>query len=116
MLLKILGLIQSDRGEHPLQRFHRCRKGWILVHVDDPRHGIARRAQGLAEEAFGRRRVSLGGGEQKVNRLAYGSLWVPVAERNRFSPSARAGHLGFVASGPAPGFRPRGSPRTPRAT
>ena len=42
---------------------------------------------------------------------AYGFL---VAERNRFSPSARAGHLGFAASGPAPGFRPRGSPRTPR--
>jgi SRSO17 transposase len=43
---------------------------------------------------------------------AYGFL---VAERNRFSPSARAGHLGFVASRPAPDFRPRGSPRTPRA-
>jgi SRSO17 transposase len=42
---------------------------------------------------------------------AYGFL---VAERNRFSPSARAGHLGFVAPGPAPDFRPRGS-RTPRA-
>jgi SRSO17 transposase len=43
---------------------------------------------------------------------AYGFL---VAERNRFSPSARAGHLGFVASGPPPNFRPRGSPRSPRA-
>jgi SRSO17 transposase len=43
---------------------------------------------------------------------AYGFL---VAERNRFSPSARAGHLGFFAPGPAPDFRPRGSPRTPRA-
>jgi SRSO17 transposase len=43
---------------------------------------------------------------------AYGFL---VAERNRFSPSARAGHLGFVAPGPAPDFRPRGAPRTPRA-
>jgi SRSO17 transposase len=43
---------------------------------------------------------------------AYGFL---VAERNRFSPSARAGHLGLVASGPTPDFRPRGSPRTPRA-
>ena len=30
---------------------------------------------------------------------AYGFL---VAERNRFSPSARAGHLGFVAPRPAP--------------
>ncbi len=44
---------------------------------------------------------------------AYGFL---VAERARFSPSARAGHLRFVASGPGPDFRPRGSPRTPRAT
>jgi SRSO17 transposase len=44
---------------------------------------------------------------------AYGFL---VAERNRFSPSARAGHLGFVVPRPAPDFRPRGSPRTPRAT
>jgi SRSO17 transposase len=41
---------------------------------------------------------------------AYGFL---VAERNRFSPSARAGHLGFAASRPAPDFRLRGSPRTP---
>jgi hypothetical protein len=39
-----------------------------------------------------------------------------VAERNRFSPSARAGHLGLVAPKPAEDFRPRGSPRTPRAT
>jgi SRSO17 transposase len=44
---------------------------------------------------------------------AYGFL---VAERTRFSPSARAGHLGFVAPQPAPNFRPRGSPRTPRAS
>jgi len=43
---------------------------------------------------------------------AYGFL---VAERNRFSPSARAGHLGFINPGPAPDFRPRGSPRPPRA-
>jgi SRSO17 transposase len=38
---------------------------------------------------------------------AYGFL---VAERNRFSPSARAGNLGFVAPRPAADFRPRGSP------
>ena len=44
---------------------------------------------------------------------AYGFL---VAERNRFSPSARAGHLGLAAPKPAEDFRPRGSPRTPRAT
>ena len=42
---------------------------------------------------------------------AYGFL---VAERNRFSPSARAGHLGFVTPRTAPDFRPRGSPRSPR--
>jgi SRSO17 transposase len=42
---------------------------------------------------------------------AYGFL---MAERNRFSPSARAGHLGFATLGPAPGFRPRGSPGPPR--
>jgi SRSO17 transposase len=44
---------------------------------------------------------------------AYGFL---VTERNRFSPSARAGHLGFVAEEPAPHFRPRGSPSPPRAS
>jgi SRSO17 transposase len=43
---------------------------------------------------------------------AYGFL---VAERNRFSPSARAGHLGVASPGPVPDFRPRGSPRSPRA-
>jgi SRSO17 transposase len=43
---------------------------------------------------------------------AYGFL---VAERNRFSPSARAGNAGLVAPRPASGFGPRGSPRTSRA-
>jgi SRSO17 transposase len=43
---------------------------------------------------------------------AYGFL---VAERNRFSPSARIGNLGFSTPGPEPDFRPRGSPRTGRA-
>ena len=43
---------------------------------------------------------------------AYGFL---VAERTRFSPSARAGHLGFVASGSAADFYPRGSPGPSRA-
>jgi SRSO17 transposase len=43
---------------------------------------------------------------------AYGFL---VAERTRISPSARAGHLGFVASGPAADFHPRGSPGPSRA-
>jgi SRSO17 transposase len=43
---------------------------------------------------------------------SYGFL---VAERSLFSPSARAGKLGFVSRKPAPDFRPRGSPRSPRA-
>jgi SRSO17 transposase len=37
---------------------------------------------------------------------AYGFL---VAERNRFSPSARVGELGLPIPEPPPGFRPRGS-------
>jgi len=43
---------------------------------------------------------------------AYGFL---VAERNRFSPSARIGNLGLPAPAPPPEFRPRGSPRSSRA-
>ena len=43
---------------------------------------------------------------------AYGFL---VAERNRFFPSARTGNLGLPAPEPPPHFRPRGSPRSPRA-
>ncbi len=43
---------------------------------------------------------------------AYGFL---VAERNRFSPSARAGQLEFPVPRPAPDFRPRASPGPPRA-
>jgi SRSO17 transposase len=43
---------------------------------------------------------------------AYGFL---VAERNLFSPSARAGQLGFVEAKPPPDFRPRGSPGSSRA-
>ena len=41
---------------------------------------------------------------------AYGFL---VAERNRFSPSARTGHLGLPTPEPPPDFRPRGSPCAP---
>ena len=40
---------------------------------------------------------------------AYGFL---VAERNRFSPSARSGALGLSVPEPPPGFRPRGSSPT----
>ena len=43
---------------------------------------------------------------------AYGFL---VAERNRFSPSARAGRLGLSIPEMPPQFRPRGSPGSPRA-
>jgi SRSO17 transposase len=43
---------------------------------------------------------------------AYGFL---VAERNRFSPSARVGHLGLPTPSPPPDYRPRGSPRSSRA-
>lgn len=43
---------------------------------------------------------------------AYGFL---VAERSRFSPSARAGNLGLSAPLPPRGFRPRGSPHSSRA-
>ena len=43
---------------------------------------------------------------------AYGFL---VIERNRFSPSARAGHVRLSTPSPLPNFRPRGSPRPPRA-
>src|SRR5580658_6394518 len=43
---------------------------------------------------------------------AYGFL---ISERNRFSPSARAGYLGLSAPRPQPNFHPRGSPHSPRA-
>jgi SRSO17 transposase len=43
---------------------------------------------------------------------AYGFL---VAERSRFSPSAQVGNLGLPTPEPPPDFRPRGSPRAPRA-
>jgi SRSO17 transposase len=43
---------------------------------------------------------------------AYGFL---ISERSRFSPSARAGHVGLRVAPPPPGFRPRGSPHTSRA-
>jgi len=43
---------------------------------------------------------------------AYGFL---VAERSRFSPSARIGNLGLPTPETPPDFRPRGSPRSSRA-
>jgi hypothetical protein len=53
------------------QRFHCRRKSWVLVHVDHPRHGIARSAQSLSEEPFGSCGITPGG-EQKIDRLAGG--------------------------------------------
>jgi len=44
---------------------------------------------------------------------AYGFL---VAERSRFSPSARAGQLELRAARFPPEFQPRGSPRARRAS
>jgi SRSO17 transposase len=44
---------------------------------------------------------------------AYGFL---VAERSRFSPSARAGHVGLSAPESPPNFRPRGSPGSSRTS
>jgi SRSO17 transposase len=44
---------------------------------------------------------------------SYGFL---MAERNRFPPSARAGHVGLSAPKQPPDFRPRGSPRPPGTT
>jgi len=44
------------------------------------------------------------------------SLWVAGRGAEPFFPSARVGNLGCMASCPAPGFLPRGSPHTPRAT
>jgi SRSO17 transposase len=43
---------------------------------------------------------------------AYGFL---ISERNRFPPSARGGHVGLSTPEPPSEFRPRGSPRPPRA-
>jgi SRSO17 transposase len=43
---------------------------------------------------------------------AYGFL---VSERNRFSPSARAGHIGLCPAKQPRNFQPQGSPHTPRA-
>jgi SRSO17 transposase len=44
---------------------------------------------------------------------AYGFL---VVERNRFSPSARVGHVGLSIPEPPPDFRPRGSSRPTRTS
>ena len=71
-VVEILALPQTDSTRQDafhFQRFDCGRKSRVLVHVDDPWHGIARGTQGLTEEAFGRRRIPLGR-EQKLDSLA----------------------------------------------
>jgi hypothetical protein len=43
-------------------------KSRVLVHVDNPGHGIAGGVQGLTEEAFGSGGIPLGG-KQELDRL-----------------------------------------------
>src|SRR5215471_16813716 len=70
-IIEVFALTQKDATRQDafrFQGFHRRWKGRVLVHVDDSRHGIARRAQSLTEEAFSSGSISLGG-EQKLDRL-----------------------------------------------
>jgi SRSO17 transposase len=87
-----------------------------LVHLAKPRWIIERDYPELKQE------LGLGHYEGRGWRgfhhhatlciAAYGFL---VAERSRFSPSTQVGNLGLPTPEPPPGFRPRGSPRSPRA-
>ncbi len=87
-----------------------------LVHLAKHRWIIERDSQELKQE------LGLGHYEGRGWRgfhhhatlciAAYGFL---VAERSRFSPSARLGHLGLPTPELPPHFRPRGAPRSPRA-
>jgi SRSO17 transposase len=87
-----------------------------LVHLAKHRWIIERDYQELKQE------VGLGHYEGRGWRgfhhhatlciAAYGFL---VAERSRFSPSARVGNLRLPAPEPPPDFRPRGSPHSSRA-
>lgn len=45
--------------------------GWILIHIDNPRDGIARKAKHLLKEAFRGSRIAFGG-EQEINGLPGG--------------------------------------------
>src|SRR6476620_10078153 len=70
-IVEVFALTQTHptgQNPFPFSRFHCGWEGWVLVHVDDSRHGIARRAQSLTEEAFGSGRIPLRG-EQKLDCL-----------------------------------------------
>src|SRR5579859_4682830 len=43
----------------------------VLIHIDDPRHQVARMRQGSAKEAFGRSRVPLGS-QKEIDGLTSG--------------------------------------------
>src|SRR5215469_14898576 len=70
-IVEVFALTQTNPTREDalsFQPFHSRRKGPVLVHIDDPWHRIAGRAQSLTEEALGRSRIPLGG-EQKLDRL-----------------------------------------------
>src|SRR5215472_8547944 len=68
-IVEVFALTQTNPTREDalsFQPFHSRRKGSVLVHIDDPWHRIAGRAQSLTEEAVGRGRIPLGG-EQKID-------------------------------------------------
>src|SRR5215831_3998669 len=70
-IVEVFALTQTNPTREDALSFqlsHIRRKGPVLVHIDDPWHRIAGRAQSLTEEALGRSRIPLGG-EQKFDRL-----------------------------------------------
>src|SRR5215831_17864308 len=80
-IVEILALAQTDttrQNPFRFQLFHRRRKGWVLVHIDDSRHCIPGRTQSLTEEAFSGRSIALGG-EQKIDCLT-GGIYGTVEE------------------------------------
>src|SRR5215471_18649936 len=70
-IVEVLALTQTNPTREDALSFQPSqsrRKGPVLVHMDDPWHRIAGRAQSLSEEALGRSSIPLGG-EQKLDRL-----------------------------------------------
>jgi hypothetical protein len=70
-IVEVFALTQTNPTREDaldFQRFHSLWEGPVLVHVDDPWHRIAGRAQRLTEEALGGSSIPLGG-EQKLDRL-----------------------------------------------